>query len=127
MFEGLGGWGRPATALEQVVRQRRGHCVSRWSLSVENMTTAIVRMCAAFGLTVSEATSEVMCLRPMEAAEMGLRVSAAGRAHNQAHNFVHIWVQSQLKTFLFLFMEDLRKTRRLANTYYSIYLVCARP
>lgn len=49
---------------------------------------AIVRACAAFGLTVSKAETEAMCVRPKGTVGVDYSVSVAGQIYNQAHNFV---------------------------------------
>ena len=52
----------------------------------------IVVVCAAFGLTVSEAKTEIMCLRtkgmPESAATFSLE--AAGQVYNQTNAFVYL-------------------------------------
>ena len=56
------------------------------------MMRVIVVVCAAFGLTVSEAKTEIMCLRakgiPQSTATFS--VEAAGQAHNQTNEFVYL-------------------------------------
>ena len=50
----------------------------------------IVVVCAAFGLTVSEAKSEIMCLRTngMPKSTATFSVEAAGQVYNQTNEFV---------------------------------------
>ena len=52
----------------------------------------IVVVCAAFGLTVSEAKTEVMCLRArgMPEPTATFSVEAAGQVYNQTHVFVYL-------------------------------------
>ena len=52
-----------------------------------------VIVCAAFGLTVSEAKTEIMCLRAKgmpESAAITFSVEAAGQVYNQTNEFVHL-------------------------------------
>ena len=51
----------------------------------------IVVMCAAFGLTVSEAKTEIMCLRAkgMPESTALFSVEAAGQVYNQTNEFVY--------------------------------------
>ena len=52
----------------------------------------IVTVCAAFGLTVSKAKTEIMCLRTrgMPDATATLSVEAAGQVYKQTHEFVYL-------------------------------------
>jgi len=52
----------------------------------------IVTVCAAFGLTVSEAKTEIMCLRTrgMSDAASTFSVEAAGQVYKQTHDFVYL-------------------------------------
>ena len=52
----------------------------------------IVVVCAAFGLTVSEANTEIMCLRTKGMAESIaiFSVEAAGQMYNQMNEFIHL-------------------------------------
>ena len=56
------------------------------------MMVVVVTACEAFGLTVSEAKTEIMCLRtrgiPDDATTFS--VEAAGQAYKQAHDFVYL-------------------------------------
>ena len=56
------------------------------------MTGVIVVMCAAFDLTVSEAKTEIMCLRAkgMPESTATFSVEAAGQVHNQTNEFVYL-------------------------------------
>ena len=64
------------------------------SLPPEQLTKMmglIVVVCAAFGLTVSEAKTEIICLRAkgMPQYTAIFRVEATGQVHNQANEFVY--------------------------------------
>ena len=52
----------------------------------------IVVVCAAFGLTVSEAKTEIMCLRAkgMPESTATFSVEAAGQVYNQTNEFVYL-------------------------------------
>ena len=52
------------------------------------MVGAIVVVCAAFGLTVSEAKTKITCLRPKAMPQ--LSVEAAGQVYNQTNEFVYL-------------------------------------
>ena len=56
------------------------------------MMGVIVVVCAAFGLTASEAKTEIMCLRTKGVPESTVRfsVEAAGQVYNQTNEFVHL-------------------------------------
>ena len=52
----------------------------------------IVTVCEAFGLTVSEAKAEIMCLRTRGIPDVAttFSVEAAGQVYKQAHDFVYL-------------------------------------
>ena len=56
------------------------------------MMDVIVTVCAAFGLTVSEAKTEIMCLRTrrMSDAASTFSVEAVGQVYKQTHDFVYL-------------------------------------
>ena len=56
------------------------------------MMGVIVVVCAAFGLTVSEAKTEIICLRAkgMPESTTTSRVEAAGQVYNQTNEFVYL-------------------------------------
>ena len=60
--------------------------VSRSPEQLIKMMEVIVVMCAAFGLTVSEAKTDIMCLRAIGMPESS--VEAAGQVYNQVNEFV---------------------------------------
>ena len=68
-----------------------GGVVSQSPEQLRKMMVVIVTVCAAFGLTVSEAKSEIMCLRTREMpdATATFSVEAAGQVHKQTHEFVY--------------------------------------
>ena len=57
------------------------------------MMGVIVVVCAAFGLTVSEAKTDIMCLRTkgMPEATTVFSVEAAGQVYNQTNVFLYLW------------------------------------
>ena len=52
----------------------------------------ILVVCAAFGLTVSEAKTEIMCLRAkgMPGSTVIFSIEAAGQVYNQTNEFVYL-------------------------------------
>ena len=54
------------------------------------MMTMIVTACAAFGLTVPEATTEIMCLRTKGGGHVPFTVTAAGQVYKQTVEFVYL-------------------------------------
>ena len=56
------------------------------------MIWVIMVVCAAFGLTVSEAKTEITCLRTKGLSESTVTVSveAAGQVYNQTNEFVYL-------------------------------------
>ena len=56
------------------------------------MMGVILTVCAAFGLTVSEAKTEIMCLRTrrMSDAAVTFSVKASGQVYKQTHDFVYL-------------------------------------
>ena len=67
--------------------------VSQSPEQLRKMMGVIVVVCAAFGLTVSEAKTEIMCSRtkrmPESTATFG--VEAAGQVYSQTNEFVYLW------------------------------------
>ena len=65
--------------------------VSRSPEQLRNMMGVIVVVCAAFGLTVSEAKTEIMCLRAkgMPESTATFSVEAADQVYNQTNEFVY--------------------------------------
>ena len=66
--------------------------VSQSLEQLREMMGVIVVVCAAFGLTVSEAKTEVMCLRAKGIPESTatFSVEAAGQVHSQTNEFVYL-------------------------------------
>ena len=59
---------------------------------LRKMVEVIVVVCAAFGLAVSEAKTEIMCLRAkgMPEATAIFSVEAAGQVYNQTNELVYL-------------------------------------
>ena len=53
------------------------------------MMADIVAMCASFGLTVSEAKTETMCLMTKRTNRVTFVTEAAGQVYKQTAKFVH--------------------------------------
>ena len=66
--------------------------VSRSPEQLRKMMGVIVVVCAAFGLTVSEVKTEIMCLRAKRFSESTdtFNVEAAGQVYNQTNEFVYL-------------------------------------
>ena len=76
----------------------------------------IVVMCAAFGLTVSEAKTEIMCLRTKEMPESTALFSAeaAGQVYKQTNEFVYLGENVNHNANLFIEVD-----RRIRNAWCS--------
>ena len=57
---------------------------------LEKMMTVIVTACAAFGPTVSEVKTEIMCLQTKGGGHVPLTVTAAGQVYKQTVQFVYL-------------------------------------
>ena len=66
--------------------------VSQLPEQLRKIMGVIVVVCAAFGLTVSEAKTEIMCLRAkgMPESTATFSVEAAGQVHSQTNEFVYL-------------------------------------
>ena len=66
--------------------------VSQSPEQLRKMIGVIMVVCAAFGLTVSEAKTEIMCLRAkgMPKSTAVFSVEAAGQVYNQTNEFVYL-------------------------------------
>ena len=66
--------------------------VSQSPKQLRKMMGVIVVACAAFGLAVSEAKTEIMCLRAkgMPESTVTFNVEAAGQVYNQTNDFVYL-------------------------------------
>ena len=58
--------------------------VSRSSEGLERMMTVIVTACSSFGLTVSEAKTEMMCLETKGGGTVSFTINAAGQVYKQS-------------------------------------------
>ena len=76
------------------------------------MMTMIVTTCAAFGLTVSEAKTEIMCLRTKDGGEVPLTVSAAGQVYKQTVEFVYLVLRRGNQRNRDLSVEVTRRVQR---------------
>ena len=76
----------------------------------------IVTVYAAFGLTVSEAKTEIMCLRirGMSDAASTFSVEAAGQVYNQTHDFVYVGGNVNHHADLSIEID-----RRIRNAWYT--------
>ena len=79
-----------ATLLWGMLHADDAGVVSQSPEQLRKMMGVIVVVCAAFGLTVSEAKSEIMCLRAkgMPESTATFSVEAAGQVYNQTNEFV---------------------------------------
>ena len=66
--------------------------VSQSPEQLRNMMGVIVVVCAAFGLTVSDAKTEIMCLsaKGMPESTATFSVEAAGQVYNQTNEFIYL-------------------------------------
>ena len=73
-------------------------------------------VCAAFGLTVSEVKTEIMCLRAkgMPDTTATFSVEAAGQVYNQTKEFVYLGVNVNHNADLSIEVD-----RRIRNAWYS--------
>ena len=81
-----------ATPLWGMLYADDARVVSRSPEKLRKIMGVIVVVCAAFGLTVSEAKTEIMCLRAngMPKSFATFSVEVAGQVYNQANEFVHL-------------------------------------
>ena len=63
--------------------------VSRSSEGLERMMTVIVTACS-FGLTVSEAKTEIMCLETKSGGKVSFKINVAGQVYKQTIQFVYL-------------------------------------
>ena len=64
--------------------------VSRSPEGLQKMMTVIVTACAAFGLTASDAKTEIMCLQTKGGGHMPFNVTAAGQVCKHTVEFVYL-------------------------------------
>ena len=90
--------------------------VSQSPEQLRKMIGVIVFVCAAFGLTVSEAKTEIMCLRAKGMTECTaiFSVEAAGQVYNQTNDFEYLGGNDNHNADLFIEVE-----RRIGNAWCS--------
>ena len=90
--------------------------VSQSPEQLRKMMGVIVVVCAAFGLTVSEVKTEIMCLRAKEMPESTatFSVEAAGQVYNQTKEFVYLGGNVNHNADLIIEVD-----RRIGNAWYS--------
>ena len=64
--------------------------VSRSSEGLERMMTAIVTACSSFGLTVSEAKTDTMCLETKSGGKVSFTINAAGQVYKK-NQICNLW------------------------------------
>ena len=81
-----------ATSLWGILYAEDAGAVSQSPEQLRKMMGVIVVVCAAFGLPVLEAKTEIMCLRTkgMPESTVILSAEAAGQVYNQTNEFVHL-------------------------------------
>ena len=81
-----------ATPLRGMLYADDAGVVSQSPEQLRKMMGVIVAVCAAFGLTVSEAKTEIMCLRAkgMTESTAAFTVEAAGQEYNQTNEFGYL-------------------------------------
>ena len=81
-----------ATSLWGMLYADDAGVVSRSPEQLRKMMGVIVVVCAAFGLTVSETKTEIMCLRAkgMPESTATFSVKAVGQVYNQTNEFVYL-------------------------------------
>ena len=96
-----GAWGRGeatagdpflATLLWGMIYADDAGVVSQSPEQLRKMMGAIVVVCATFGLIISEAKTEIMCLRTkgMSESTVTFSVETAGQVYNQANEFIYL-------------------------------------
>ena len=90
--------------------------VSQSPEQLRKMMGMIVVVCAAFGLTVSEAKTEIMCLRTKAIPEFAatFSVEAAGQVYNQTNEFLYLGGDVNHDADLFIEVN-----RRIRNAWCS--------
>ena len=63
---------------------------SRSSEGLERMMTVILTACSSFGLTVSEAKTEIMCMQTKGGWQVSFTINAAGQVYKQTIGFVYL-------------------------------------
>ena len=108
--------GEPAPATSLWGMLYADDAVSKSPEQPRKMMDVIVTVCAAFGLTVSEAKTEIMCLRTrgMSDVTTTFSVEAAGQVHKQTHDFVYLGGNVNHHADLSIEID-----RRIRNTWLS--------
>ena len=90
--------------------------VSRSPEQLRKMMGVIVVVCAAFGIILSEARTEIMCLRAkrMPESTATFSVGAAGQVYNQTNEFVYLGGDVNHNADLSIDVD-----RRIRNAWYS--------
>ena len=90
--ETMAGEPSPATSLWGMLYADDAGVVSKSPEQLRKIMVVIVTVCAVFGLTVSEAKTEIMCLRTrgMSDDTATFSVEAAGQVYKQTHDFVYL-------------------------------------
>ena len=90
--------------------------VSQSPEQLSKMIGVIVVVCAAFGLTVSEAKTEITCLRSkgMPESNATLSVEAAGQVYNQTNEFIYLGGNVNHTAYLSIEVD-----RRIRNAWCS--------
>ena len=90
--------------------------VSQPPEQLRKMMGVVVVVCAVFGLTVSEAKTQIMCLRAkgMPESVATFSVEAAGQVYNQTNKFVYLGGNVNHNTDLSIEVD-----RRIRNAWYS--------
>ena len=90
--------------------------VSQLPEQLRKMMGVVVVVCAAFGLTVPEAKTEIMCLRAkgMPESTATFSVEAAGQVYNQTDEFVYLGGNVNQNADLSIEVD-----RRVRNAWFS--------
>ena len=90
-WETTAGEPAPATSLWAMLYTDDAGVVSKSPEQLRKMMDVIATVCAAFRLTVSDAKTEIMCLRTrgMSDAAATFSVEAADQVYKQTHEFVY--------------------------------------
>ena len=102
--------------------------VSQPPEQLKKMMGVVVVVCAAFGLTVSEAKTEIMCLRAkgMPESIATFSVEAVGQVYNQLNEFVYLGGNVNHNADL-----SIKADRRICNVWCSFrkytHELCDRP
>ena len=105
-----------ATPLWGMLYADNSGVVSRSPEQLRKMMEVIVVVCAAFGLTLSEAKIEIVCLRAkgMPESTVTFSVEAAGQVYNQTKEFVYLRGNVNHNADLSIEVD-----RRIRNAWYS--------